>query len=229
MPGKILCRVILERLRTVEDDELRDNQAGFRRERSCTNHIATLRIIVEQSIEMECNSSLYVDFVDYEKAFDSLDRESLCELKRHYAIPEKFVTLIGNTCKGMTWKATHGGKISAGFEVLTGVRQGCLLSPFLFLLPADWITRKTTANKINGIQWTLSANELDALSYADDLALLSHKLWQLQGKTSDLDSNSAQLGLNIHRRKTKILRLNTTTEHPVTLRGEPLEDVESFR
>ena len=103
--------------------------------------------------------------------------------------------------------------------LLTGVRQGCLLSPFLFLLPADWITRKTTANKINGIQWTLLTNELDALSYADDLALLSHKLWQLQGKTSDLDSNSAQLGLNIHRRKTKILRLNTTTEHPVTLRG----------
>ena len=219
VPGKVLCRVILERLRTAVDDKLRDNQAGFRRERSCTDQIATLRIIVEQSIEW--NSSLYVNFVDYEKAFDSLDRETLWELMRHYAIPEKFVTLIRNTYEGMTCKVTHAGKVSAGFEVLTGVRQGCILSPFLFLLAIDWITRKTTANKRNGIQWTL-LTQLDDLSYADDLALLSHNLRQLQEKTSDLDNNSAQLGLNIHRRKTKILRLNTTAEHPVTLRGSHL-------
>ena len=147
---------------------------------------------------------------------------------RHYEIPEKYVTLIRNTYEGMTCKVTHAGKISAGFEVLTGVRQGCLLSPFLFLLAIDWITRKTTANKGNGIQWTL-LTQLDELSYADDLVLLSHNLRQLQEKTSDLDNNSAQLGLNIHRRKTKILRLNTTwAEHPVTPRGESLENVESF-
>ena len=145
----------------------------------------------------------------------------------HYAIPEKFVTLIRNTYEGMTCKVTHVGKISADFEVLTGVRQGCLLSPFLFLVAIDWITRKTTANKRNRIQWTL-LTQLDDLSYADDLALLIHNLRQLQEKTSDLDKNSAQPGLNIHRHKNKILRLNTTTEHPVTLRGEPPEDVESF-
>ena len=51
------------------DKTLREEQAGFRQDRSCTDQIATLRIIVEQSIEW--NSSLYVNFVDYEKAFDS--------------------------------------------------------------------------------------------------------------------------------------------------------------
>ena len=51
VPGKVLSRGILERLRTAVDDKLRDNQAGFRREKSCTGQIATLRIIVEQSIE----------------------------------------------------------------------------------------------------------------------------------------------------------------------------------
>ena len=56
------------------DNELRDHQAGFRKERSCTDQIATLRIIIEQSIEW--NSSLYVCFIDYEKAFDSLERPS---------------------------------------------------------------------------------------------------------------------------------------------------------
>ena len=70
--------------------------------------------------------------------------------------------------------------------------------------------------------------QLDDLSYANDLALLSHNSRQLQEKTSDLDNNYVQLGLNIHRQKTKILQLNTTAEHPVTLREEPLEDVEYF-
>ena len=62
VPEKVLCRVILERLRTAVDGKLGDHQAGFRRDRSCTDQIATLRIIVEQSIEW--NSSLYVNFVD---------------------------------------------------------------------------------------------------------------------------------------------------------------------
>ena len=56
--------------------------------------------------------------------------------------------------------------------------------------PINWITRKTTANKRNGIQRTL-LTPLDDLSYADDLALLLHNLWQLQEKTSHLDDNSA--------------------------------------
>ena len=49
--GKVLNRIILERLKAEVEDRLRDEQAEFRKERSCTDHIATLRIIVEQSLE----------------------------------------------------------------------------------------------------------------------------------------------------------------------------------
>ena len=70
--GKVLNRIILERLKEEVDDRLRDEQAGFRKERSCTDHIATLKIIVEQSLEWK--SPAYVTFVDNEKAFDSTDR-----------------------------------------------------------------------------------------------------------------------------------------------------------
>ena len=75
VPGKVLNRVIFDRLKTGVDAKLRDHQAAFRKDRSCTAQIATPRIIVEQS--MEWDSSLYINFVDYEKAFDSLDRDTL--------------------------------------------------------------------------------------------------------------------------------------------------------
>ena len=61
--------------------------------------------------------------------------------------------------------------------------------------------------------------EMESSGHCQLTQYISHNLRQLQEKTSDLANNSAQLGLNIHRRKTKILRLTTTTEHPVTLKG----------
>ncbi|XP_060564478.1 monocarboxylate transporter 2-like [Ruditapes philippinarum] len=87
VPAKIFNRVILEQLKGPVDKKLRDQQAGFRKDRSCTDQIATLRIIIEQSIEW--NSPLYINFVDYEKAIDSLDREMLWKLLRHYGVPQK--------------------------------------------------------------------------------------------------------------------------------------------
>ena len=75
VPGKVLNIIILEWVNGEVDQTLHEEQAGFRQDRSCTDQIATLRIIVEQSVEW--NTSLYVNFVDYEKAFDNLDRETL--------------------------------------------------------------------------------------------------------------------------------------------------------
>ena len=76
VPGKVHNRVILDRLKTGVDAKLRDHQAGFRKDRSCTDQIATLRIIVGQSTEWD--SSLYINFIDYEKAF-YISTEIHCE------------------------------------------------------------------------------------------------------------------------------------------------------
>ena len=94
VPGKILNRIILERMKGQVHKPLREEHAGFKQDISCTDQIATLRIIVEQSIEW--NSSLYVNFVDYEKAFDSLDREPPRKTLRHYGVPMKLVNMIKN-------------------------------------------------------------------------------------------------------------------------------------
>ena len=93
--GKVFNRILLNRMKDAVDSLLRDEQAGFRTGRSCIDQITTLRIIIEQSLEW--NSSLYINFVDYEKAFDSIDRPTLWTLMRHYGIPDKITNIIKNS------------------------------------------------------------------------------------------------------------------------------------
>ena len=207
------------------DPKICHQQAGFRRNRSCADQIASLRIIIEQSLEW--NSPLYVNFIDYLKAFDSVDRETLWKLVRHYGVPEKFVSLIRCMYQGMTCKVSHAGQMSDSFEVKTGVRQGCLLSPFLFLLVINWIMKTTTTGRNNGIQWTL-LTQLDDLDFADDLALLSHNHRQMQDKTSRLAETSAGTGLSINLKKTELMKINSTVDTPVTVEGESIREVQSF-
>ena len=223
--GKVLNRVILERLKEEVDKRLREEQAGFRKDRSCTDQIATLRIILEQSLEW--NSPVYTTFVDYEKAFDSVDREVLWKLLRHYGIPDKYITLIQKTYEKCTCRVIHNGVLSELFEMLTGVRQGCLLSPFLFLLVIDWIMRGTTEQHPDGIQWTLTTR-LEDLDFADDIALLSHNHRSMQSKLTRLAKISMQTGLRISKSKTKVMRVNTRNVDRIELAEDEIDEVEDF-
>ncbi|VDP53340.1 unnamed protein product [Schistosoma margrebowiei] len=188
------------------------------------NQIATQRIIVEQSIEWI--SSLYINFIDYEKAFDSVDRTTLWKLHRHYGVPQKIVNIIQNSYDGLHCKIVHGGQLTKSFEVKTGVRQRCLLSPSLFLLVIDWIMKTSTSEGKRGMQWT-SRMQLDDLDFADDLALLSQTQQQMQLKTNSVAAASATVAFNIHKGKIKILQYNTVCTNPIKIDGEDLEDVKT--
>ena len=107
-----------------------------------------------------------------------LYRETVWKLLRHYGVPKKIISLIRCTFQDMSCKIAHAGQLTESFEVKTGVRQGCLLSPFLFLLVIDWIMKTTTTGRNNSIQWTLWT-QLDDLDFSDDLALLSHNHSQM--------------------------------------------------
>ncbi|VDP54866.1 unnamed protein product [Schistosoma curassoni] len=202
IPGKVFNKVLLNRMKDFVDAQLRDQQAGFRKDRSCTDQIA-------------------------KKAFNSVDRTTLWKILRHYGVPEKIVNIIRNSYDGLHCKIVHGGQLTDSFEVKTGVRQGCLLSPFLFLLVIDWIIKTSTSEGKHGIQWTARI-QLDDLCIADDLALLSHTQQQMQEKTTSVAAASAAVGFNIHKEKSKILRYKTTCTNPVTIDGEDLEDEKAF-
>ncbi|VDP35612.1 unnamed protein product [Schistosoma curassoni] len=209
IPGKVLNRVLLKRMKDVVDAKLRDRETGFRKDRSCTDQITTLRIIVEQSVEW--NSSLYINFIDYEKAMEFL----------------RLSTISGIYYDGLQCEVVHGGQLIDAFQVRTGVKQGCLLSPFLFLLVVDWIMRTSTSEGKHGIQW-IAQNRSEDLDFSDNLALLSHTHEQIQMKTTGVAAASAKAGLYIHKGKTKVLKYNTENINPITLNGETLEDVKSF-
>ena len=153
MASKVFCRVILEGIKTALDEKLREEQAGFRAGRGCMDQIATLPIVVEQSIEWQ--SSLYINFIDFEKAFHSISRDVLWRLLRHYGMPDKIVTIIRVLYEGFSAQVIHNGQKTQPLNIRTRVRQGCLLSPMLFLVALDWVTR-TAFDRKRGIQWTFT-------------------------------------------------------------------------
>ena len=104
----------------------------------------------------------------------------------------------------MSCRVIHDGQLTKNFAIRTGVRQGCLLSAFLFILGIDWTMKTETKGKRNGIEWNM-LTQLDDLDFADDLALMSHSHRQMQDKTTDLARISTKVWLKSNKNKTKIL------------------------
>ena len=153
--------------------------------------------------------------MDFKKAFDSIHHDTLWKILRSYGVPLKIVSLIETFYNHFESSVILNNTSSEWFTVKSGVRQGCILSPILFLVVIDWVMRKTTSDKPRGIQWTLFS-QLEDLDFADDLAFLSVKLDHLQEKTDRLERYAKQTGLTINTSKTHVMSINTTPTAPVT-------------
>ena len=222
VPSKILAKIIIMRISKAVNKQLRKEQAGFRPGRGCTDQIFTLRNIIEQCTEWQ--RQLYINFIDFEKAFDSIHRESLWRILRAYRIPQEIILVIKSFYQNFTCRV---GSSETSFSVSTGVRQGCCMSALLFNLTIDWVMRQTTIDKARGIRWTLFSS-LEDLDFADDLALLSHTHRDIQEKTSRLNTIAQQVGLKISQKKTEVMTLNVTNPTPVTINGDNLPLTEEF-
>ena len=161
--------------------------------------------------------------MDFEKAFDSIHRNSLWKILRHYRIPQEIVSIIQSFYNNFSCRV---GNSQQSFPVLSGARQGCVMSALLFNTTIVWVMRQTTQDTNRGIRWNLFTN-LDDLDLADDLALLSHTLPHSR-ENQQLHIYAKQFCLKINKRKTDVVTLNVQDPAPVKVEEDPLPYTEQF-
>ncbi|XP_062604700.1 uncharacterized protein LOC134266492 [Saccostrea cucullata] len=133
----------------------------------------TLRNILEQVNEW--NATLYIHFVDFEKAFDSVHRDNLWVIMKKYGIPRKLIMMVKALYDNFQCSVIDDNVTTDPFPV----KQGCWMPGFLFLLVIDWVMQQSVRGMRTGIRWDFTTM-LEDLDFADDIALLSSAMDHLQ-------------------------------------------------
>lgn len=152
--SRVLSGIILTRMLDPVKEKLLDEQAWFRRGHSCYGQVTKLRIIKEQTLRWNTEHIVFMVsmvFVDFERAFDSIDHEMLWKILRHYGIPAKIVTMIQVLYDCFQAWVFHEGRMTEPLEMKTKVRQRCILSPILFLVSLDWVTMQAYGENKTGV------------------------------------------------------------------------------
>ena len=153
---------------------------------------------------MSCAEFVCINFIDYKKAFDSVHRPSLWKILTYYGIPDRFINIFKELYDNSSCCVKTASGNTEFFEIVSGVRQGCILLPFLFIIVTDFVMRRTMDKSEYGIVWQ-KQNRLTDLDFADDIAMVVEKENVCQEMTTKLEEQSAQVGLNISREKMKTM------------------------
>ena len=135
--GKVYNKMLLNRIYKPIDNVLRPFQAGFRKGRNCLEQIHILRRLFEAYHQRQL--PVIATFVDFSKVFDSVDRNALWKILRHYGIPHKITDAIMAMYTNSSSRVRLDNQFSKAFSINTGVLQGDTLAPFLFIIVLDYI------------------------------------------------------------------------------------------
>ena len=236
IPGKILNRMILNRIKPPLEKILRRHQNGFRPGRSCASHILALRRILEGAAAK--NLPAVMTFVDFRKAFDSVHRGILMKILRAYGIPNKIVDLIEKTYTDTFAKVMTPDGLTEAFAILAGVLQGDTLAPYIFIIVVDYVMR-TALKDLDAPGFTLTlrqsrrhpAKKLFDVEFADDVALITETIKEAQKFLTSLEKAAECVGLHMNEGKTKYLCTNVPRPIPAPLissAGCVIEEVDDF-
>jgi hypothetical protein len=230
--AKLFNRIILLRIRRVVDPLLLNCQNGFRRHRSTIQHIVALRRICEESLAHRL--PLIAIFVDFSKAFDSVNRARLEEILQIYGIPNPLRSAICALYQETTACVRTREGDTQWFNTESGILQGDTLAPFLFLLYMDLVIRATLeGSEEHGFEVEKRRSSrypgvrVAAMAYADDVVLLSSSAHGAQQLLTRLENAAHPLGLRINTLKTQALALNVGTVNLATATG-PVLSCENF-
>ena len=227
--AKLFSMILLNRLikHIGKHNLISKNQIGFMKGTRTSDHIFLLQTIIEKVVKKN-RKKLFSAFIDFKKAYDTVDREKLFQTLQSLGINGIFLqNLIA-----MYDKTSYKIKLKNGFldpiSSNLGLKQGCPLSPMLFNLYIDDIKNifDITCDPIN-----FQENELYHFLYADDLVLLSNSPEGLQNSLDKLAHYAESKGLTISIKKSKTMIFNIlgrVIQKVFNINGEPLEPVNTF-
>ena len=167
--------VLQARLQQYVNCELPDVQAGFRQGRGTRDQIANIRWIIKKAREFQ-KKHLFL-FIDYAKAFDSVDHHKLWKILKEMGILDHLTCLLRNLYAGQEATVRTGHGTTDWFQIGKGVRLGCILSPCLFNLYAEYIIRNAGLEEAQA-RIKIAGRKINNLRYSD-----TPPLWQKGKKT----------------------------------------------
>ena len=213
-----MLKILQARLQQYVNRELPDVQAPFRKGRATRDQISNICWIIEKAREFQKN--IYFSFTDYAKAFDCVDHNKLWTILKEMGIPEHLTWLLRNLYAGQeeTVRTGHGTK--EWFQLGKGVCQGCILSPCLVNLYAQYIMRNAGLEEAqDGIK--IAGRNTNNLRYADDTTLLAERE-ELKNLLMKVKEEREKVGLKLNIHKTKIMASGPITSWQID--GETVSD-----
>ena len=192
-----MLKILQARLQQYVNCKLPYVQAGFRKGRGTRDQIANIRWIIKKARDFQKN--IYFCFIDYAKASDCVDHKKLWKILKEMGIPDHLTCLLRNLYAGQEAIVQNGHGKTDWFLIGKGVPQGCILSPCLFNLYAEYIMRNAGLEEAQaGIK--IAGRNLNNLRYADDTTLMaeSEELKSLLMKVKE-ESEKVGLKLNIQK------------------------------
>ena len=159
-----MLKILQARLQQYVNHGLPDVQAGFRKGRGTRDQIVNICWVIKKARGFQKNI-----FIDYANAFDCVDHNKLWKILKEMGIPDHLTRLLRNQYVG---KVRTGHETTDWFQIGKGVRQGCILSPYLFNLYAVYIMRNAGLEEAQaGIK--IAGRSISNFRYADDTILMT--------------------------------------------------------
>jgi len=168
---------------------------------------------------------MYFCLTDYAKAFDCVDHKKLWKILKEMGIPDHLTCLLRNlyTDQEATVRTGHG--TTDWFQIGKGVCQGCMLSPCLFNLYAEYIMRNAGLEEAQaGIK--MAGRNINNLRYADDTTRMAESEEELKSLLMKVKEESEKVGLKLNIQKTKIIASRPITSWKID--GETVETVTDY-
>jgi hypothetical protein len=223
--GKIYERILERRLRHRVEETLHEGQHGFRPNRGAIDLCFALKILLEKSWEF--NYQRYLAFLDLEKAFDRVPRKQLWRAMRHaeYRIPLPLRMAIRSLYESNQTTVRSIGGAATWFNAGSGVRQGSVISPLLFIILMDRVIKSAEAQEP-----VKKPGEADKFAYADDIGVVEENSESLSLSINLWNTVLRDHGLSLNLSKTEVMVVSREHEpFLVNVEGTTLKQTSTFR